>query len=930
MGLDAAVPPTCDEKACLRRSTQQPAQAAHGRARERGRSSPARGGHRRRSGGPEPPSRPSLSCAPRTCGRPPTCSPSERAEDRRAQRARLDAVAARTMHDCDTARHQLEHLQGWQRTIVDGAAWATQLHADLPEHLDACRGGPRCPRRAPGRAADRASRTSSGSSSSARRPPPRSRTPTASWPTWPARAWTRAGCAASSRPPARRCSTPRPRTPPPSAKLEELQLEATGLEVRREAAQPAEPRDDAPASARGRRRSAPPLGELQAVSIPGEVDADASDLAEAWRDLHADLRQVAGPDQGASEARARRRPPSGGGRVVPPLAALDAAASASAHHARRAGRPRRRPHRGAGRRGADHRSPARDRRRPQAPRRRPRRRAGPPRPARLRRLPRRGAQRRPSPRDRSRPPGRRARALRGHPRPRGARAQHPDQPRAAAPALGAGPPARHGHRPPLRRSRATRSKPSSQAHRPAPRRCWRPLADALDAVGIRPSACRSRRPRSPTSTSTRSREPDEAPVELRPDERRIELAAIEARAAALEGELAAAQAEVDRSAEALQLARRSVDAFEGELTVRAGEDVQRMKRFAAAEQLRAQIDAVAAPSAAPRRPLARTSRPRTRPSSPPRAPSSRPPATSATSPAGPASSPRSSRSTTGPRVIPCAPSPSSPRACRRTPRCSSPRSTRPRPRSADAVGAARGGAWPPAGWPTRAATAPSPRTWPTASSEPAARRAPGELLVLDEPFVGVDRRVRADLLEIVRTASADRQLVLLTEDAEVLGWAIELPVEEATAVPADALLTRIRRSNHGLNPTARSGRCHCADRCRSRPPPPTTPPRRMSTSPPPRPSTPTRKLRRPPAAGPVSAEHRRPAVFRTTHIRTKLAFALAVPLARARRGRRLRGRQRPPARSTRPGRRRSSSTARSDRAASSCTSRTSATAPPST
>ena len=62
--------------------------------------------------------------------------------------------------------------------------------------------------------------------------------------------------------------------------------------------------------------------------------------------------------------------------------------------------------------------------------------------------------------------------------------------------------------------------------------------------------------------------------------------------------------------------------------------------------------------------------------------------------------------------------------------------------------------------------------------------------------------VRAELLEIVRTASADRQLVLLTEDAEVLGWAIELPVEEATAVPADALLTRLRRSNHGLNPTA--------------------------------------------------------------------------------------------------------------------------------
>jgi len=61
----------------------------------------------------------------------------EHADDRRAMRARLDGVAARAMHDCDTARHQLEHLQGWQRTLVDGAAWASRLHAELPQHLQA-------------------------------------------------------------------------------------------------------------------------------------------------------------------------------------------------------------------------------------------------------------------------------------------------------------------------------------------------------------------------------------------------------------------------------------------------------------------------------------------------------------------------------------------------------------------------------------------------------------------------------------------------------------------------------------------------------------------------------------------------------------------------------------------------------------------------
>ena len=52
----------------------------------------------------------------------------ERAGDRDAVRSRLDAVAARTMHDCDTARHQLEHLTGRVRTLREGAEWATELH----------------------------------------------------------------------------------------------------------------------------------------------------------------------------------------------------------------------------------------------------------------------------------------------------------------------------------------------------------------------------------------------------------------------------------------------------------------------------------------------------------------------------------------------------------------------------------------------------------------------------------------------------------------------------------------------------------------------------------------------------------------------------------------------------------------------------------
>ena len=61
----------------------------------------------------------------------------ERAAERDAIRSQLDAAVARTMHDCDTARHQLEHLNGRVRTLREGAEWAKQLNDGLPEHLAA-------------------------------------------------------------------------------------------------------------------------------------------------------------------------------------------------------------------------------------------------------------------------------------------------------------------------------------------------------------------------------------------------------------------------------------------------------------------------------------------------------------------------------------------------------------------------------------------------------------------------------------------------------------------------------------------------------------------------------------------------------------------------------------------------------------------------
>ena len=191
-----------------------------------------------------------------------------------------------------------------------------------------------------------------------------------------------------------------------------------------------------------------------------------------------------------------------------------------------------------------------------------------------------------------------------------------------------------------------------------------------------------------------------------------------------------------------------------------------------------------------------------------------------------------------------------------------------------------------------------------------------DLLVLDEPFVGVDQSLRAELLEIVRTSSADRQVVLLTEDADVLGWAIELPIDEAAALPADALLNRMRASDTDHRAAAVPVR-----RLGGR--------RRHHHQPVPRPSNPNPNLRRRPAVGPVSAEHRRPpcSVPPTSGPSSPWPWPCRWP--RSSRSLASRCSTRRP-RWTRPRPRPSWRRRRSDQAASSSTCRTSATGPPST
>lgn len=78
------------------------------------------------------------------------------------------------------------------------------------------------------------------------------------------------------------------------------------------------------------------------------------------------------------------------------------------------------------------------------------------------------------------------------------------------------------------------------------------------------------------------------------EQARAELQGLNARLAELEVALPGAREAEAHAAEQLEMARRSVGAFEAELSVRAAEDAKRLKRLAAAEQLRVQVESVSA------------------------------------------------------------------------------------------------------------------------------------------------------------------------------------------------------------------------------------------------------------------------------------------------------------------------------------------------
>jgi hypothetical protein len=268
-----------------------------------------------------------------------------------------------------------------------------------------------------------------------------------------------------------------------------------------------------------------------------------------------------------------------------------------------------------------------------------------------------------------------------------------------------------------------------------------------------------------------------------------DLDALAARQQEITGALAEAEQAEAHAAEQLDLALRSVGAFEAELSVRAGEDAQRLQRFAAAEQLRTQIEALAAT-------LAR-----------------------AEGSARDALDEANARTIEAEVVVDRGLNALTEHA-RQARRLAAelPIDQRPEgdPLTTLAVLADRlehhAEVLVPeleaAEHAVAAATTQADQT--VALAEAASTGLEGPLLedlrdslvallvpqpdrwcLLDEPFAGLDERLRGELLALVLEHSSEGSLVFLTEDADVLGWAIELPADAASVIPAEALLATI-------------------------------------------------------------------------------------------------------------------------------------------
>ncbi|MEO7571989.1 MAG: ABC transporter ATP-binding protein, partial [Acidimicrobiales bacterium] len=704
-----------------------------------------------------------------------------------------------TMHDCDTARHQHDHLMGWRRTLLEGADWATELLGELPTHLGAVEAARDAldERRAEQRAAqhdlERVLEQRMAASAAIDEADQELGEAAGS-------GMDESGLRRELEAAGRAVQDAREVHDAALSRLEELQIEATGLDVRREASAPpdsvAVPVPDATEVA-AITAVQEALARLGSVLIDGEVDPDARALATAWTELTEDMQQVGGAEEGpsADERHDARRRVEVAAAALATLAAAKAASALTAEQ----------------RQALDAAHASVQAAEEQMARRR-------------------------------RSSGARRKLEAAQAAERALLEEHGfggylDVVLSGGRAVAADPngPAierehfeatlaldaleRAGHlTPELAHLRAERARllghitdllgfdpgrdvlPLLHAHRPVSRALQAPLVAALANVDVHPVG------ESLEDAAVRYLAAHPLPEEVDPadaqadGQRKIERVAVDTRATALVGELAAAESEVDRSAEALQMAGRSVEAFESELSVRAGEDVTRMKRVAAVEQLRAQIDAVAATL----RRAEEDARQRIAV------------AGGAVTAAenvfdqgsdGTSELARHARKLAQelpidqrPEGDPLQALPLLAASLRAHSEVLQPEIDRASAAVAsssieldEALAACR-----------LAGTGndgPEAEDLADGLQQLLGAHAGDGPLVLDEPLADLDHQTRDQLLEVIRTTATDRQLVLLTEDPEVLGWAIELPIDEGTAVPADALLARFHRANHGLMAT---------------------------------------------------------------------------------------------------------------------------------
>ncbi|HEX4868612.1 MAG TPA: hypothetical protein VFV32_13455 [Acidimicrobiales bacterium] len=323
-----------------------------------------------------------------------------------------------------------------------------------------------------------------------------------------------------------------------------------------------------------------------------------------------------------------------------------------------------------------------------------------------------------------------------------------------------------------------------RAHPAVPAPIVEALRDALAEVGVRPVGISLPEAASGWLAGHRSAITERERRQGSAAEAQAEVDELAGEIARLQGEVDAAESAVADAAQALEMAGRSVSAFESELSMRADEDAKRLQRFAAAEQLRHQIAALSSTLVSAEQEARGALERATTALAEADAALDR--ATARVADVG-----RRARSLVEtlpadqrPEGDPVADLPDlAARLEARAEGCTEQLAQAESGRAAAAHDHAEAVAA------LEAAVAAASQVQPEDHLEAlrAELAAGDDVIVLDEPFDQRPAEQRAELREIVLEASRRRAVVLLTADPELLGWAIELPASEGAVVAVDAL-----------------------------------------------------------------------------------------------------------------------------------------------